>query len=134
MSIETMINNGVIQIKVRKKVQHLIFYNNLKSCVVATNTLRSSSGDASQLKEAVISSRGNDGQESAVPDAGGNSTESDAMISVLKDVTSVEKNIFYQENRINFQHSNPNNNNIYNAGAGDENAESNFILIHYKTN
>ena len=61
-----MINNGVIQIKVRKKVQHLIFYNNLKSCVVTTNTLRSSSGDASQLKEAVISSRGNDGQESAV--------------------------------------------------------------------
>ena len=135
-----MVNNRVIQMKVRKKVQHLIFYNNLKSCVVATDTLKSSSGDASQLKEAVISSRGNDGQESAVPDAG-SSTESDAMISVLKDVTSfkkfqktVEKNIFYQEKRIIFQHSNPNNNNIYNAGVVDENAESNFILIHYKTN
>ena len=135
-----MVNNRVIQMKVRKKVQHLIFYNNLKSCVVATDTLKSSSGDASQLKEAVISSRGSDGQESAVPDAG-SSTESDAMISVLKDVTSfkkfqktVKKNIFYQEKRIIFQHSNPNNNNIYNAGVVDENAESNFILIHYKTN
>ena len=86
-----------------------------------------------KVMEAVISPQKNDGQEPTVLNAD-NSTESDAMISVLEDIIlftkfqkTVEKNIFDLEWAIISQQKNPNNN-IYNVGADDENAKSDFIL------
>ena len=90
-------------------------------------------GDTSQVVEAVILPQ-KGGQESAVPDLG-NITKADAKISVLKNIASfkklqktVEKKVFHLDKAIISQQTNPNNNNIYNTGAGDKNTKSDFIF------
>ena len=100
--------------------------------LVATDTLKPSSSDSSQVMEVVISPKEVHGQESAVPNTG-NSTKLDAVISVVKDITSfkkfqkmVEKKLFDLEKTIISQQTNPNNH-IYNIGDSDENTNFDFF-------
>ena len=89
-----MVNNGIIQRHgERESITYDFFEQSYNNVVVATDTPKPSLGNTSQVMEVVIwkmDKNQEDGQGLAVPDVS-NITESDAEISVLKDITPFKK-------------------------------------------